>query len=561
MSIQCKEVQEELRQRNIEYPDFSFFDNRGSVIKIMQWQPQGIIDFNIDDGFSCLDETYISKAESFLQEAKENKADLVITPEYSFPWVSVQKMIENSEWHPSNGKLFCLGMQGISFLNLKEFIAQNKQQEEICVIVEDENGLHDNYFCSCLLYIFKSANRIILIIQLKTTPASDLWGDKEALGLTLGTTIYLFRSKIHNYCLMAYICADVLNQEVERIKHNITYQECLVLHPQLNPKPMHETFDRMRHNYLDYDRQNTRIIGVNWAKNTRINVSDNEKITIQESFSACYFSNYKYREEDVRELMMRNKAKGIDLAVKEHTLIWYMPDNEHCMLYTIDHFTNYGLSNVTGKHKEPRGEKYYEYNKEQKKWESRTAKDICRIDWDWITELFNIEKCCNGNCAIVQLYDFFAILLMDREKNDLWIEGGKLQNVFNKGVEENIILTKLREKCEFVVNTLQTGKLPNKFKKLADGNFRWILDNRGNITTKDMSSYDIPYYVMFIDSAKDMVIEKCISRFANLKGKGACDRLIIYYTTRSGLECYEKIYDNYINNPNNVKVQNTINGD
>lgn len=94
---------------------------------------------------------------------------------------------------------------------------------------------------------------------------------------------------------------------------------------------MHEAFDQMRGNYLNYDGDNTRIIGINWAKDTVLPAEGARgEVRVEASVSACFYNgNWNSDEKENISLLNRNKAKGIDLSVRPHLLIWRMPDDEH----------------------------------------------------------------------------------------------------------------------------------------------------------------------------------------------------------------------------------------
>lgn len=181
----------------------------------MQWQPKGVLSFSSQRGFWCNESKHKRKAESFIEEAYGRKADIVITPEYSFPWTVAHDIIGNDKLHPKNGKLYCLGMEGISGEDLKDFISQYDNKAGVYLITEDMDELQENYFFSCLLYLFKTEGKVICLIQFKTTSASDKWAELESKGLTRGKIIYLFKSISMQRYMLSYICADVLNQEFQ----------------------------------------------------------------------------------------------------------------------------------------------------------------------------------------------------------------------------------------------------------------------------------------------------------------------------------------------------------
>lgn len=558
MSIRYSNVSDILKKRKIKYPDFACFNSNGSVIKIIQWQPKGILSFEERRGFWCGELIHCEKAKQFIEEANNKKADIVITPEYSFPWNVIQGMIEDEKLYPKNGKLYCLGMEGISCDDLKGFVARNASKTNICVITENIDNLQENYFFSCLLYLFRTAGKIICLIQFKTTPASDKWAELEAKGLTRGNEIYLFKSMNAECYMLSYICADVLNQEIETFRAKVPYQECLILHPQLNPKPLHETFEQMRGNYLNYDAQKTRIIGINWAKDTILPAEGRRgEIRIEESVSACFYNGTwnRWEKENIK-LLRRNKAKGIDLDIGAYSLTWYMPDDEHCMFYMIDCFSSRMLSNVTGVHKEPIGDTYYQFCNEESRWVPQLACCICRIDWKWLKTIFRIEKCIDGECNNSQLIHFFSILLAGLMIEEPELAQNRIYSIMNKEACDNTLLLAWREKCGFVDQALSNGILPKKFVELGNGNYKWILNEDGNLTTKEGARI---YSVIYVNSSLNEIIEKSRNQFVKNMGGNSCDdRLIIYYLGINGIRCYEDFYNTEINRPEYTSPTNRI---
>lgn len=126
MSIKYVSVQEKLKKEKVNYPEFGVFCARGNVVKIAQWQPAGELAFSEKQGFYCKSNGHAKKGLEFLRSAVDAKADLVITPEYSLPWQVLEDILLNRTVEPRNSKLWCLGMEGISFDNLEAFINKYK---------------------------------------------------------------------------------------------------------------------------------------------------------------------------------------------------------------------------------------------------------------------------------------------------------------------------------------------------------------------------------------------------------------------------------------------------
>lgn len=553
MNIRYEDVNSILSDFSLKSPRFSVFNDRGNVIKVSYWQPQAELLFELELGIHCESEQHKDKAIEFLKDVREKRVDIVMTPEYSLPWGVLENILSDKNLWPYNMKLWCLGMEGISYKQLKEF--GEYQSDEFIIIIEDLDKVNVNEFFSCISYLFVTENRLICLIQLKTTPASDEWAKLESYGLSTGNTIYYFKDQQTNSYLFSYICADALNQKVFQANDVVKSGDCIILHPQLNPKPLHTSFDQMRRSFLDYANNSIRILSVNWSQDTLISVKETgEIIQIKDSYSACYY-NYRLDDGELSALITENKIKGINLAKLDHIFCWYMPTKEHCMVFTIDSFKTQMLNNAGSKHNEPIGSIYSEYIVEQRKWEQKKVCDICIIDWQWLNEVFKIELCNNTHCPIIQLHKFFSILNGDEkifkllEKRSK--QSGVIFNFLDDSTEEVI---KGRERCQFVSEAVEKGILPPKFAKFMNGNYKWILNNEGNLTNQDDIRLNRkPTCVLYVDSSTESIIQQRIVNFQTLMGEEALDRLLVYSLGITGIKVYDKLENKEIANPELTK--------
>lgn len=195
MELSYKNVRILLQERGMEYPNLNIFRQRGTVNKIAQWQPKANICFQRKIGFYSNDENYFCKAESFMDFAQEENADIIVTPEYSFPWKLLEKILFTENDIINYGKLCCLGMEGIAFSEFRLFLNKCKENKDIEIIIEDINNISKKDFLSCLVYLFIASGRKVCLVQLKTTAASDKWVQLESGGLTTGNVIYFFDDK------------------------------------------------------------------------------------------------------------------------------------------------------------------------------------------------------------------------------------------------------------------------------------------------------------------------------------------------------------------------------
>lgn len=548
MEIIYTNVKEKLNEAGLEYPALRIFEQRGKVISIAQWQPKGIIGFEKKRGFFSKEQCHVDKARSFIEIADSVNADVVVTPEYSFPWDLLKQILLGKSLDVQYGVLWCLGMEGISYSDFTEFINDCNKDSDVVVMTEDLKRVSRKSFLSCLAYVFYSSKKTVCIIQLKTTAASDKWGDLEASGLTTGNTIYYFDDNLGGNCLISIICADALNQSNTQFNRQLQYRKYLLLHPQLNPKPFHQSFKQMRNYLMSFSSNNIRILTQNWSKESiLVDNGGNQIAKINDSYSACYYSEI----DKFEELYLKNKANGINLLKEDHVFIWHMPEKEHCIIYNIDAFDSNGVNPAAGRHKEPLGVQYMEYDDESSSWNAYSGCIACSIDWEWLNRQFGFSACNNGVCSVIGLHRFFSILFAKEMYEDLVIEKDYSHIIFNESQYDSDYVNKKRERCESINKVLELGNIPSKFSELKNKNYQWILSENGNVQAKDGENCT-PISIIYIDSKAKSIIDKGIQKFRRTVHKEFWERMILYNWTDEGIKYNENIYNKEINNPNNV---------
>ena len=547
MDIEYKGVRDLLRDANKPYPKLNIFNERGIAVKVLCWQPEGTVTFSEETGFICCLSEHYEKSATFLSLAKSKNADIALTPEYTIPWSALDDLLKNEALWPSYGKLWALGMQGVPLKGLKEFVCSSN--EKVNIYCEDLESISENCFCSCLVYLFYAKGELFCIVQLKTTSASDAWVQLEAKGLTTGNTIYYFEDD-HKHCLLSYICADALNQNILlSLKSSYPYSGCIVLHPQLNPKPLHDAFSMMRGNFLNYSPSgDVRFISLNWSANTRLQLSDDNNFVFSDSYSACF-----YNQKSVEDmLLIKNAPHGLNPNQDrdKHLLIWTLPSFEHCMFFTIDCFDTNTLNATIAKHNEPIADIYFVYAHENKSWNPGNECCACIADWEWLQQEFKFNKCEGNSCNIAKLHHFFSILNNCEKYSDLVLESDGTSYIpFSKTGNEVDSIVVLRERIGYVNNALSQDNIPARFSELKGKHYKWILNEKGNLIVDPAPEENLPIYVVYIDSASERLIQKGIARFERLRGAAAKDRLLLYHNTSHGIVYDESLFNIEINNP------------
>lgn len=555
MGIEYKRVSEVLEEHGMGRYQLQLFNDRGIVIKVFCWQPKSRISFESDRGFYSIDSNHRNKTQSFLKTARENKADIVLAPEYSIPVEEVINLLEDGNLWPQMGKLWCLGMEGIPYDEIEKF--HHIQNQNVLVIHEEMENISPSDFFSCVAHLFlcqpkkgkNGPNKLVCILQFKTSPASDSEVNLEAVSLTPGNCIYFFDDG-NNHGLVSYICADALNQDIVTKRQNIQNSEIIILHPQLNPKPMHASFQQMRKNFLDYAEKRTRLISVNWARGTLIETENIPDIKIEDGGTAVYY-NQTDREKG-KANYQENRKKGLEFSKSGHIDIWHTPSNEHCILYTINGFSFNNMNNVAKLHQEPKGMSYYEFNNLEMEWKKEDACKVCSIDWDWLKERFCFDDCNHTDCKFLKLKKFFRVLFCDDEE---LIRG---EDIFSNKEDMTGNKTKLRERCDYIDNALQEEIIPDKFSALKNQNYEWVMENNINIVGKGNSDGRLKACVAYIDASSKSIIERGISRLEGILGEGAMDKVILYHLSVRGIRYYDKLYNIQINDPNLVNSVDII---
>lgn len=547
MDIEYKGVRDLLRDTNKPYPMLNLFNDRGIAVKVLCWQPEGDITFSEETGFVCCSSEHLEKSTAFLSLAKSKNVDIVLTPEYTIPWTVLDDLLKNEALWPSYGKLWALGMQGTSLKALKEFVSSSNEKTNI--YCEDLESVSENCFCSCLVYLFYAKQELFCIVQLKTTSASDAWVQLEAKGLTTGNTIYYFEDD-HKHCLLSYICADALNQNILlSLKRSYLYSSCIVLQPQLNPKPLHDAFSMMKRNFLDYSPAgNVRFISLNWSANTKLQLGGENNPIFFDSFSACIYNQKIIKDE----LIIKNAPLGLNPNQDRdrHLLMWTLPNFEHCMFFTIDCFDTHTLNAATAKHNEPIADTYFVYACEQKSWNCGNRCCACVADWEWLQEEFKFDKCDDDTCNIAKLHHFFSILNNCEIYSDLVLESDGASYIpFSKTENKADSIIMLRERVGYVNKALSQDKIPTRFSELKGKHYKWILNKNGNLIVDPASEGSLPIYVVYIDSENKGLIQKGIAQFKRLRGSTNTDRLLLYHNTDHGIVYDESLFNIEINNP------------
>jgi hypothetical protein len=269
--MEIKPVADVLAAAGLEAPTLLALVPNAQQYQVLLMQPSGDIQVS-PEGVRHRDRELAKRQfSSFLDDAHQTEADLVITPEYSMPWEVLIDALSAGRL-PLKGKLWVLGCESIRIDELEGI--KTRLAPRVTLIHEDVKQ-DQQKFIDPLVYIFTSPLvgdgdnfATVMLVQFKT----QAMGGKnhfEADFLTPGTTIYQFGGvEGHEVTLVTLVCSDVLAFEDSHAKKS--YDRAFVIHIQMNQKPRQEQFRKYRTRLHQYGGEATEILCLNWARHVQI---------------------------------------------------------------------------------------------------------------------------------------------------------------------------------------------------------------------------------------------------------------------------------------------------
>jgi hypothetical protein len=260
----------------------------------------------------------------FLEDARQTRADLVITPEYSMPWETLVNAMKAGTV-PGPGKLWAIGCESIRYSELE---ALKQDLAPFATMLYEPLQADAARFTDPLAYVFlapptdgNGAASIVVLVQFKTCPKGDS-DHFESNGLQRGTRIYQFGGIGPSLKLISLICSDAfkfLDADAMAI-----YDRALVIHIQLNPKPRHEQFRLYRDRLLRLHGDQTELICLNWARDVEEWCGEKAKMWNNISASAWYLKPDKFDERDAT--LGANHRRGLYYT-------WLQPLFTHALFF------------------------------------------------------------------------------------------------------------------------------------------------------------------------------------------------------------------------------------
>lgn len=136
-------------------------------ISVLQYKAQGILLYSHERGmYSENTEEQEEQIEAFLKLARKESVDLAISPEASVSWEIAEKILEGNLKPPRKGKLWFLGMEGISLDDFEETLDEWKKKDNI-VIINSQMGNLSKHINAAIYFFITEADKLAVVIQVK----------------------------------------------------------------------------------------------------------------------------------------------------------------------------------------------------------------------------------------------------------------------------------------------------------------------------------------------------------------------------------------------------------
>ena len=399
-----------------QYPELDVCSNNGTSVRVFQWQPKGVLVLNHDRGLKCEDTQFIEKARSFIQIAREQHASLVLTPEYSFPYLVLDELVSNNTKWPEQGKLWCLGTQGESRELFNDIMMRWNTDSNIEVIdYAYSNNLGVESFVCPLIYLFLTrSGKLCIIPQFKTFAMADPRLFFEGPRLCRGQTIFVFESTVLECenVFFSLICADAIGINSTEILQSISKKSIILFNPQLNPDPRYVRMLALRDELINKRFYEVKILTLNWSANTQV---ESPAITFNKPWSAFYKrkSDKYLTDEGFRANKENNHKKGTGYALNGYVEIWFSHRHEHCKSFLIRKGDHGSLTRALTSGDEPKTEGCFSFDA-VRSWVPDNDSCMSNIDQlfaSYGAPTFPYPVCQknsgNSSCDKCQICDFF----------------------------------------------------------------------------------------------------------------------------------------------------------
>ncbi len=300
--MNIKPIHDLLDEHGLEYPNLEVLQSTDALYTALLVQPEAHI--QVRDEFIRNSDRASAHAmfDAITREAYVQSVELLATPEYSFPWETVEALLQDGI-APEIGQLWVLGSESLSVAELPVMKDRFSQWANVLYEQMPLRQPASAHYVNPLIYLFRTETldshepRLVMVVQFKTTPSGDP-RNTEATYMARGNDVYLFE-RGNEVRLITIICSDAFafTNEVDA-----NYENLLLLHLQFNESPRSESFMRYRRRLYDFDSDQTEVICLNWAEKFSYDYEDGSPATTKHNISASawHSKSRKFATDDAR---------------------------------------------------------------------------------------------------------------------------------------------------------------------------------------------------------------------------------------------------------------------
>lgn len=310
--MQIKPIAELLHNNNLQYPKLAALQPTVSLYTALLVQPEAHVIVR-DDYIRNANRDQARKLfTAIAKEASARSVELFVTPEYSFPWESIEELLRAGV-SPSAGQLWVLGCESLGVA--EELDGLKARFAPWAEVLHEPLPLQPATvrYVDPLVYIFSAeqidsgAARTVMVVQFKTTPSGDP-NNIETTHMARGEDVYLFEHG-NEVRLISLICSDAFAFTEDLIDAN--YENLLLLHLQLNDRPRNEAYMRYRRRLYEFECDRTEVVCLNWAENITLDLQNGAEPSKKKNISASawHSKSGKFATDDDR--VETNHRRGL----------------------------------------------------------------------------------------------------------------------------------------------------------------------------------------------------------------------------------------------------------
>jgi hypothetical protein len=309
--MRLKPIAEILKENGLTYPALAVLQPNEQLYTALLVQPRAQIEVR-DEFIRNQDRIDASQQyEKVALLAKQHGAELFVTPEYSFPWEVLERLLATGNG-PADGQLWVIGCESLAIGELPTL----KQRFGTWAHVLHEELPKEQpttaRYLDPLTYLFRTTDVdgkscLAIVVQFKTSASGD-GQNIEATRLAVGRDVYVFE-KEPEVKLISLICSDVF--AFKDVLVDACYENLLLIHVQLNEKPRNEDYMRYRRRLYAFDCDRTELICLNWAEKFEFSLGPGAPIAAKQNIggSAWHSKSTKFATEDAR--IEHNHQRGL----------------------------------------------------------------------------------------------------------------------------------------------------------------------------------------------------------------------------------------------------------